>query len=270
MVVVVWSKTNEQQLLALRKSGKSFGIIAAEIGTSVASVKHKYRRLTQNDNHDRYHHPIEKIEQIRRLLPRKELQILETNCGWGNLTTLYQEYGTVLAWDNDKKRINHIEKMCMADVDAETVDSFNEIHRLVWAKCHFDVIDLDPYGYPSRFFPHVFELIKDGYLFVTFPKLGAQKMNKITIKHLEVFWGIRRGIDYKTTILQQIATLAMQSYREANLIDEVDLGRMYRFAFKVEKKSALDLVGLEVNRQTIVPSKNTQNQFVLNFEESAR
>lgn len=265
MSVIDWSGTNEQQLLELRKSGKSFETIAAEIGTSVSSVKHKYRRLTQNENDDRYHHPIEKTEQIRRLLPRKELQVLETNCGWGNLTTLYQEYGTVLAWDSDKKRIDYIKQMQMADVDAETVDSFNEIHRLVWAKCYFDVIDLDPYGYPSRFFPHVFELIKDGYLFVTFPKLGAQKMNKITVKHLEVFWGITDNIDYKTAILERIPVLGMQSYREVTLIDEIDLGRMYRFAFKVERKSALDLVGLTVNRQTVVPSKNEETQFALNF-----
>ena len=265
VVVFEWSKTKEQQLLELRKLGKAYEAIAAEIGTSVSSVKHKFRRLTQNDNNDRYHHPIEKTEQIRRLLPRKQLQILETNCGWGNLTTLYQEYGTVLAWDNDKKRINFIKEMCLADVDAEAVDSFNEIHRLVWAKCYFDVIDLDPYGYPSRFFPHIFELIKDGYLFVTFPKLGAQKMNKITKKHLEVFWGIKGKTDYKTAILERMAILAMQSYREVTLIDEVDLGRMYRFAFKVERKSALDLVGLEVNRQTLVPKKNEQTQFALEW-----
>jgi hypothetical protein len=65
--------------------------------------------------------------------------------------------------------------------------------------------------------------------------------------------------------LEKIAILAMQSYREVTLIDEVDLGRMYRFAFKVERKSALDLVGLEVNRQTLVPKKNKQTQFELEW-----
>lgn len=261
-----WSAEKEQQLLNYRKSGVSFTDIAIALETSLSSVKHKYRRLTQNDNEDRYHHPTEKIDQIRRILPRKKLHTLETNCGWGNLTQIYQEYGEVLAWDNDRKRTDYVNKLCMEDVDAETVDSFNEIHKLLWCKLYFDVVDLDPYGYPSRFFPHVFELIKDGYLFVTFPKLGAQKMNKITVKHLEIFWDITpdNNINYKDKILERIPILGMQSYREVTLLDEIDLGRMYRFAFKVERKSALDLVGLEVNRTKVIPQKKV-DQFAGNF-----
>jgi tRNA G26 N,N-dimethylase Trm1 len=55
--------------------------------------------------------------------------------------------------------------------------------------CRYDVIDIDPYGLPSRLFPYVFGLIDDGLMFMTFPMLGVAQINKITIRHYQAFWG---------------------------------------------------------------------------------
>ena len=50
----------------------------------------------------------------------------------------------------------------------------------------------------------------------------------------------------------------MQSYRMVEPTEEIDLGGMFRFAYRVEKRSALDLVGLAVDRRVMVPVLATQ------------
>ena len=246
-----WSDQHEKLVLFLREqSNFSFRAIAEEIGITEASAKHKYRRLTQSRGDDRYHHPQEKTEQIHSILPKQHLTTLELNAGWGNLTRVYQTYGTVLAYDIDVARVQHVKDLQMEDVDIHQGDSFRELHGLIYNRLWFDVVDLDPYGMPSRFFPHVFELLRDGWLFITFPKIGVQKINKITIEHLRVFWGIdlTDKDDLNTIIHTKIKDLAMQSYRSVDVLDELDLGRMMRFAYKVQRRSALEMVDLTVNR----------------------
>ena len=177
-------------LLRLKNSGRTFSQISEIIGKTESSVKHKIRRISQSNNDDRHHHPEEKIRQILNYITGNNLKILETNCGWGNLTKVYQKFGEVLSFDIDKEKIKKINNEQMEDVYAEKCDSIVEIHRLVYSKCLFDVVDIDPYGMPSRYFPHIFLLIKKGILFVTLPKLGVQKLNKIMAEHLNCFYGI--------------------------------------------------------------------------------
>jgi hypothetical protein len=170
------------------------------------------------------------------------------------LSKVYHEYGEVLAHDIDANKVAHLNMLGYEDFEAIKCDSFNELYRYLWLKMKFDVIDLDPYGIPSRYFPHVFQLINDGYLFVTFPKLGVQQINKITIEHYRVFWGIALSDkdNYEDMIHAKIKDYGMQSYRSVTLVDSADLGRMYRFAYKVNRESALDLVGLKINRKGAV------------------
>jgi hypothetical protein len=249
----VWSDKDEELVLMLREQQHlSFKSIAHQIGITEASAKHKYRRLTQARGDDRYHHPKEKIEQVNRILPKKHLNVLELHAGWGNLTRVYQTYGTVLAYDIDADRVAHTRNFYLEDVDVEQGDSILELHGLVHQRLWFDVVDLDPYGMPSRYFPHVFQVLRNGWLFMTFPKIGVQKINKITIEHLRVFWDINLGKceDAESQIVNKVQDLAMQSYRSAELIDLIEFGRMWRFAFKVEQRSALELVGLTVNRNS--------------------
>lgn len=246
-----WSKNNENLLLALREEKLySFKVVAQQLGTTEASVKHKYQRLTQTRGDNRYHHPKEKINQLKNILPEVPLRILETNAGWGNLTRIYQTYGSVLAQDVDVRRVDFVKEMNLENVVTKHADSFREIHGLIFKGERFDVVDLDPYGMPSRYFPHVFELMQKGWLFVTFPKIGVQKINKITIEHLRVFWGVNLSTitNFNQHIHNKIKDFGMQSYRAVEVLDELDLGRLMRFAYKVERRSALELVGLKVNR----------------------
>lgn len=248
-----WGEENEKELIKLKDIDHlTYREIADILGTTVSSVKHKYVRLKQSNNDDKHHHPIEKIAQIKRVLWDSNLSILETNAGWGNLSTTYHLYGDVLAHDIKREKVDYLNAKGFEDFEAVKCDSFKEIHRYIWLGFKFDVIDLDPYGFPSRYFPHVFQLIEEGVLFVTFPKMGVQQINKIMIEHYRVFWGISLADknDYENIIHKKIADYAMQYYRKAELIDSVDLGRMHRFVYKVKKESALDLVGLHVERKT--------------------
>ena len=235
----------------MRSKGETFDAIASKLNTTTSSVKHKYRRLNQNNNDQRYAHPIEKIQQIKRVLPNKELNTLELHCGFGNLTKIYQEYGSVLAFDIDQARVDVVNAFALEGVDVHKADSIRELHRYVWLKMKFDVVDCDPYGMPSRYFPHVLELLDDGYLFLTFPKLGVQKINKIMIEHYRVFWGIslQDKDKYKEIIIQKIKDLAIQNYRTVEVVECLDLPKVYRFVFSVKKESALKIVGLQVNRK---------------------
>lgn len=248
-MAITWNEELEKKLLFLKdEEGKSYKEIALELVTTVSSVKHKYVRLKQALNDDKHHHPIEKIEQIKKILWDSNLFILETNAGWGNLSKVYHAYGEVLAHDIDKKKVEHLNSLGLEDFDAVKCDSFNEIHRYIFHGFKFDVIDLDPYGFPSRYFPHIFNLIDEGVLFVTFPKMGVQQINKIMKEHYRVFWGITLDDKYKQEemIHQKMKDYAFQSLRNLELIDSIDLGRMFRFAYRVKKESALDLVGLKV------------------------
>lgn len=256
----VWSKEMEEAVVLYRKNGMKFDDIAEKLNITTSAIKHKFRRISQNNNIEKHHHPKEKWEQIEKYIKNDTNYILETNCGWGNLTKLYQKYGEVLCYDIDKKRVNYINKMQMQDVYAEHGDSILESHRLVGNKCKFDIIDIDPYGMPSRYFPHIFLLINKGYLFVTLPKLGVQKLNKITAKHLDCFWGVGESNrkQYEDIVIKKIMDFGMQNYREVVLEEIISVGSVYRMAFRIEKKSSLDLVGLNVVRNPIIAKESNE------------
>lgn len=251
---LIWSKEMEATVVLYRNNGMKFDDIAEKLNITTSAIKHKFRRISQNNNSEKHHHPKQKWEQIERYIESNKNYILETNCGWGNLTKLYQQYGEVLCYDIDKKRVEYINKMQMQDVYAEHGDSIIESHGLVGNKCKFDIIDLDPYGMPSRYFPHIFLLMNKGYLFVTLPKLAVQKLNKITAKHLDCFWGIgeTNRKEYEDIIIKKIIDFGMQNYREVILEEIISVGSVYRIAFRVERKSSLDLVGLNVVRNPII------------------
>lgn len=243
-----WTEELEIKLTQYRQEGLTFNEIAKKLNTTRSSVKHKYRRLKQKENLDRYHHPVEKIDQVRRFLQDRKLVILETNAGWGNLTKEYLNYGEVIALEIDRERVAALNQITDDSLHTIQCDSFSEVHRFVWERTCFDVVDLDPYGYPSRFFPHIFYLIKDGYLFITFPKLGVQQINKITIAHLRVFWGITLSDSgcYLEKILQKMNDYALGCKRSLEVIDVLELDRVYRIACRVRKESMCKLVGLAI------------------------
>ena len=248
-----WTKEQEKKVIKLRKKNITYKEIAKKLNRTISSVKHKYRRLKQATNENKYHHPIEKTKQVHKILNKDKLySILETNAGWGNLTKVYVEYGNVIAQDIKQDRINYLKENVKNDNKFVTIkcDSFKKIHNYIYEGVSWDVIDLDPYGYPSRYFPHILKLIKDGYLFMTIPKLGVQQINKITKAHLEVFWDFRHGKDnnddYLNIVTTKLEKYALGYKRKLLILDILELDRVFRLACRVEKKSMLELVDLTV------------------------
>ncbi len=243
-----WTEVDENLLLDLREQGKTYPEISKIMNRTTSSLKHKYVRLNQSANDDKHHHPKEKTQQVESLLNGDSLKILETNAGKGNLTQVYKRYGSVLAQDISRESVEYLKSLELDNVEIKQVDSFRKIHKYIYEGRKFDVIDLDPYGLPSRYFPHVFDLIDDGILFVTFPKVGIQQINKITVKHYDVFWGINvsEASEQERIIHEKMADYGFRGLKKVELMDVVDLGRVFRFAYKVKRTSALVLCDLKV------------------------
>jgi len=185
------------------------------------------KRKEQKENLDKYHHPKEKIEQLNRLLGdksfNKNYKILELFCGHGNLTTEYTKYGIVSSFD----------KICGDG------DSYSLFHGLINKKLEYDLIDLDPYGYPCRFFPDIFLLIHNGILIVTFCK--NSKPNAWTQQLLKSYFGSKKPS--KDQIIKTICNEGLKHWRVVKLIECIDLEKVFRFAFSVERVHAAKFCG---------------------------
>ena len=103
------------------------------------SDNHKITRAAQAQNADSHHHPTEKMQQLDELKDHIYGDILEVFGGQGNLTAYYEKLGKVTSLTKET-----------------TGDSFNYIYKLRSENKMYDVIDIDSYGYPSKFFPLVF------------------------------------------------------------------------------------------------------------------
>lgn len=184
------------------------------------AIRHDVVRAKQKQNDNEVHHPDEKINQIKRVFSElewnndKKPKILEMFAGQGNLTNVYEAYGDVTAYD--KKHL-------------KTGDSFLEYHRLIADKKKFDVIDLDPYGFPNRFFPDVFLLIDKGVMFITMPKPYVNILNGITQTHLISYFDAHNPT--MEQIIERTVLFGLCHWRKLELIDVVDCKSVWRLAF---------------------------------------
>ena len=250
-----WDTSKEAIAVNLRADGKTYREIGEAMNITATSVKHKIRRLSQSSNMDKYKHTSEKTEQLlaaSNCINGNSIHILETHSGFGGMTEQYQKIGDVECYDIDQKRVDHINELCMEGVTAIKGDSEQEIYRLISARCTYDIVDIDPYGFPSRYFPHAFSLIKDGIMFLTFPIMGVAQINKITIRHYQAFWGIELSDKdvYIEKIKAKLEDFAFQHKREIDFLDIRKIDRVFRMAIRVKRKSLCDIVGLKVNRNT--------------------
>lgn len=251
-----WTDELEAEVLRLKNIEKmTYTAIAAQIGTSANSVKHKVRRLQQAKGMEKYSHPKEKAELAMPILNNlrdkkgKNLKVLETHCGFGGMSRIYNQFGTVLGFDIVQERIDTCVEAC-GHFEGIKKDSEHEILRLRYENRKFDVVDVDPYGLPSRYFPHVFGLINDGYLFLTFPMMGVAQINALTIKHYQVFWGIELDdkVEYIQKIIDRLAEYAYIEKRKIIVEQIVRVDRVYRLVIKVEKIALTKLLGMKINR----------------------
>jgi tRNA G26 N,N-dimethylase Trm1 len=248
-----WDKNKEQEAAKMRESGVTYTCIGSHLGTTSTSVKHKIRRIQQGNNLDRYKHTAEKIAQIQECIPSEYLKtVLETHAGFGGLTDFYSDIADeVLALEIDQKRVASIKDLHREVVAVVKCDSERELFSLVYNRCKFTLVDVDPYGLPSRYFPHVFALIDDGYLVLTFPVLGVAQINKITIAHYKNFWDFELSDkeSYMQRIIAGLSRYAFMHKRTVEIVSLIKIERIYRFVIRVKKESMLDIVGLTVNRQ---------------------
>jgi hypothetical protein len=224
-----------------------FGYVKEE--KTYRAIRHDVVRKKQSEYSDIVHHPDAKINQIKKVLSEVQgwgdLSILELFAGQGNLTKIYSEFGEVIANEykiSVFKKLKENVKDCML-VHCNRVDSFIDFHQLIALKQNFDVIDLDPYGFPNRFFPDIFLLIESGFLFVTMPKPYVNILNGITQTHLISYFGEPNPSMEK--IVDRIVLFGLCHWRKVELIDSLDLKSIWRFAFKVDKVKATDYTGVK-------------------------
>lgn len=206
-----------------------FGEIKKE--KTYRAIRHDIVRKKQSENLNEVHHPDEKINQIEFVLNnlnnQKNHKILELFAGQGNLTNVYKNYGTVTSCDK---------KYC------KTGDSFLLYHKMIYEKQKFSIIDIDPYGFPTRLFPDIYLLIDDGVMFITMPKPYVNILNGITKTHLISYFN--EPNPNEETIIDQFATWGLCHWRKVELIDSIDCKSVWRFAFHVEKVKATDYTGV--------------------------
>lgn len=197
------------------------------------AIRHDIVRAKQSQNDSEVHHPDEKINQIKRVFDGFEWnneqspKILELFAGQGNLTKVYEAFGDVTAYDRKYLK---------------TGDSFMEYHRLIADKKKFDIIDLDPYWFPNRFFPDIFLLIDRGILFITMPKPFVNILNGIAQTHLISYFDTHNPT--KDQIIERTVLFGLCHWRKVVLIDEIDCKSVWRFAFTIEKVKATEYTGV--------------------------
>ena len=184
--------------------------------------KHKEIRKGQKENLDKYHHPDEKINQLEEFKHGIYGNILEVFGGKGNLTKWYEQYGNV---DSIKK---------------EEHNSFDYIYTLRGLKKKYDLIDIDSYGYPDKFFPIVFEMMRDRCLLVfTFPIVGVNCLNGITEQHFINFWRSHRPTIGDVTGV--LTDFALRNWYLISLQDVKRIDRIYRFVFECKRVKATEM-----------------------------
>jgi len=215
---------------------------------SYRAIRHDVVREKQKKYSDDLHHPSQKTKQVRKILSERcgwgDMSILEFFAGVGNLTKVYSEFGEVLAFEKNKKNFDKLlantnDSML---VRCENADSYREYHRHIYLKMKYDVIDLDPYGFPNRFFPDIYLLIDDGVLFVTMPKPYVNILNGITQTHLVSYFGEQNPSMEK--IIESLAVWGLCHWRRITLLDALDLKSVWRFAVEVKKVKATEYTGV--------------------------
>ena len=191
-----------------------------------SAIKHKGTRLLQKQNADEYHHPNEKIKQLEKLSPLVFGDILEVFAGEGNLTEYYSQYGKVTPMTKDKFG-----------------SSFDAIYKMRGDRKKYNVIDIDSYGYPDKFFPVVFEMMRNECLLIfTFPIVGVNCLNGITEQHFINFWRSDRP-----TIGDVVGILTDMALREWYLLQLVDvqkIKRIWRIACICKRQKATEFCGV--------------------------
>ena len=195
------------------------------------SERIKIKRQLQNSYHEKYTHPKEKTEQIKSVLEdRKYFKILELFAGEGNLSKVYEEY-LYKGYGNQGKLYSY-------DIKTTKEDSFLLFHKFIYQQEKFDIIDIDPFGYPSKFFPDIFMLIDNGFLFLTFCKPNKVYTSSHLGLHLKCYFG--NECPRLDNVLTSVKKYSNFHWKDANVMHVLDLPGVWRIAFSVSKVSPVE------------------------------
>jgi hypothetical protein len=192
------------------------------MATGHSAESHKETRKKQDSNVDEYHHPTEKIAQLEEFGDLLTGNILEVFAGKGNLTKYYERFGKVEAMTRETHG-----------------DSFHAIYDLRANRRKFNVIDIDSYGYPSKFFPLVFEMMTpENLLVITFPVPGVNCLNGIMEQHFINFWrSARPTVGDVTGILTD---MALREWRHLQLLSVRKIKSIWRMVFLSNRVKATE------------------------------
>ena len=215
-------------------------------GKTYRAIRHDVVRSKQSKNSEETHHPIAKTSQAEKILKgKKGMQILELFAGQGNMTRIFAKHGDVLAAEKNKQTFEILNDKTKNNKSISTVrcDSYKFYHSLISMGKKFDIIDLDPYGFPSRLMPDIFLLIDRGWIFITMPKPAVNILNGITQTHLITYFG--EPNPSKEKIIEKFATFGLCHWRKLVLVNHFELKSIYRFVFHIEKVKATDYTGVK-------------------------
>ena len=199
------------------------------------------RRILQRDNDDLLHHPNEKINQLGKFLSvldaDRDLNVLELFGGYGNMTEQYFKLGEITVIEKDAKKSQYL-KDTYEDANVIKADSFLKIHDIIFNKKKYDIVDIDSYGFPNRFFPHIYLTMEDSLFFVTMPKPYVNCLNGMTQTHLKSYF--RHQNPPIENIIGQFCSWGLCHWREVQLLDCIDLKSVWRICFHVKKVKATE------------------------------
>ena len=186
------------------------------------ALKHDKQRKAQRDDKTHTNHTELKTTQIKKFIPIGEYNILELFAGNGKLSELWKTYGNLQT--NEGK------------------DAYRLFHGLIHQGKKYDIIDLDPYGFPSRFFPDIFLLIDDGYMTITFPHPAVNVLNGITKQTFMNYYG--EECPKLETVISKIKQYALCHWRDVKILDITNMGRVNRICMRVKRVKATEYCGV--------------------------
>lgn len=212
--------------------------------------RHDVTRKLQKEMSPKVHHPEEKQKQIRTFMDihKPEGYTLELSAGEGNLTKVYAEYNIVIAYETNKSKYEKLVTLSQSIKGDNNIlclrrDSYLGFHGHITAGKNFGVIDLAPYGFPNRFLPDIFLLMKDGLMFITMPKPSVNILNGITAQHLTCYWGCRNPS--LEQIIEKLKLYSLCHWRTVEVLDVLDLKSVWRMCLKVKKVNACEYTGVK-------------------------
>lgn len=224
-------------------AGESISRVAALAGLSRTSVKHYHIEWKQDRNQDASaaHSQLKAdLSRIALGYAGTQKRVLELFSGSdGFMTKVYEQAGC---------RITALDKR------NGTGDSYIAVHRLIAERKVFDLIDIDPYGYPFRLFPHVYQLINNGAILVTIPKSGCNHGSNITWQMLQAFTG--SPSPSLEQILLRMWEWGLQHWRDVALVRGIDFGRVWRILLSVRRVKATEYCNVR-NRPEMPPTVGT-------------